>query len=133
MPSGEGLRTPGAGCHHGPERSAHGGASAVGDACERDGRELRERLEGERQESRQADPLSALLPVLAYALRTVLRWARRPLVPAARLWRRNLQARVVATTLLMSLGVVLLLGIVVIGQVRGGLLEAKNKAAENQA
>ncbi len=61
------------------------------------------------------------------------RWARRPLLPAARLWRRNLQLRVVATTLLMSLGVVFLLGVVVIGQVRNGLLEAKTRAAQGQA
>jgi two-component system sensor histidine kinase MtrB len=40
---------------------------------------------------------------------------------------------VVAGTLLMSLGVVLLLGFVVIGQVRNGLLDAKGKAAESQA
>ncbi|MBV9025228.1 MAG: HAMP domain-containing histidine kinase [Streptomycetaceae bacterium] len=135
MPSGESLRTPKAGYDEGPERSAHGGASAVSEA--------REQVEevsphGHSWEhgwhrSHQADPLGALVPVLAYALRIVVRWVRRPLVPAARLWRRNLQVRVVATTLLMSLGVVLLLGIVVIGQVRGGLLEAKNKAAESQA
>ena len=50
-----------------------------------------------------------------------------------RLWRRNIQLRVVATTLLMSLGVVLLLGFVVIGQVRNGLLDAKVKAAQSQA
>ena len=50
-----------------------------------------------------------------------------------RLWRRNIQLRVVATTLLMSLGVVLLLGFVVIGQVRNGLLDAKGKAAQSQA
>ena len=54
-----------------------------------------------------------------------MRWVRRPLLPAMRLWRRNIQLRVVATTLLMSLGVVLLLGFVVIGQVRNGLLDAK--------
>ena len=58
---------------------------------------------------------------------------RRPLLPALRLWRRNIQLRVVATTLLMSLGVVLLLGFVVIGQVRNGLLDAKEKAAQSQA
>ncbi|WP_344284199.1 MtrAB system histidine kinase MtrB [Streptomyces hebeiensis] len=66
-------------------------------------------------------------------LRLLVRWVRRPLLPAVRLWRRNIQLRVVVTTLLMSLGVVLLLGIVVIGQVRNGLLEAKEKAAQSQA
>ncbi len=75
------------------------------------------------------DFLRDLLPVVKAAWR----WGRRPLLPAARLWRRNIQLRVVATTLLMSLGVVLLLGVVVIGQVRNGLLEAKTKAAQGQA
>ncbi|MFD7867434.1 MtrAB system histidine kinase MtrB [Streptomyces sp. NPDC057682] len=65
--------------------------------------------------------------------RLLMRWVRRPLLPAVRLWRRNLQLRVVAGTLLMSLGVVLLLGLVVIGQVRNGLLDAKSKAAQTQA
>ncbi|MBT2366905.1 HAMP domain-containing histidine kinase [Streptomyces sp. ISL-10] len=65
--------------------------------------------------------------------RLVMRWLRRPLLPAVRLWRRNIQLRVVVTTLLMSLGVVLLLGFVVIGQVRNGLLDAKSKAAQSQA
>ncbi|MEU3655065.1 MtrAB system histidine kinase MtrB [Streptomyces sp. NPDC032161] len=65
--------------------------------------------------------------------RLLMRWVRRPLLPVVRLWRRNLQLRVVAGTLLMSLAVVLLLGIVVIGQVRNGLLDAKGKAAQTQA
>ncbi|UIZ13294.1 MtrAB system histidine kinase MtrB [Streptomyces sp. R527F] len=65
--------------------------------------------------------------------RLLMRWVRRPLLPAVRLWRRNLQLRVVAGTLLMSIGVVLLLGFVVIGQVRNGLLDAKGKAAQTQA
>ncbi|MFE9044377.1 MtrAB system histidine kinase MtrB [Streptomyces sp. NPDC012421] len=65
--------------------------------------------------------------------RIVARLIRRPLLPAVRLWRRNIQLRVVAGTLLMSLGVVLLLGLVVIGQVRNGLLETKEKAAQIQA
>ncbi|MGK5499478.1 MtrAB system histidine kinase MtrB [Streptomyces sp. URMC 125] len=65
--------------------------------------------------------------------RMLVRWVRRPLLPVARLWRRNIQLRVVAATLLMSLGVVLLLGLVVIGQVRNGLLEAKRQAAQSQA
>src|SRR6478735_9151226 len=66
-------------------------------------------------------------------LRLVIRWVRRPLLPVMRLWRRNIQLKVVATTLLMSLGVVLLLGFVVIGQVRNGLLDAKVKASQSQA
>ncbi|OYP20317.1 sensor histidine kinase [Streptomyces sp. FBKL.4005] len=66
-------------------------------------------------------------------LRLFLRWVRRPLLPVMRLWRRNIQLRVVATTLVMSLGVVLLLGFVVIGQVRNGLLDAKVKASQSQA
>ena len=85
--------------------------------------------ERERLESRLADPMQGLLPVI----RSCVRWARRPLQPATRLWRRNLQLRVVAFTLLMSVGVVLLLGFVVIGQVKNGLLDAKEKAATNQA
>ncbi|MFJ4877789.1 MtrAB system histidine kinase MtrB [Streptomyces sp. NPDC088745] len=66
-------------------------------------------------------------------LRLVVRLVRRPLLPAIRLWRRNIQLRVVATTLLMSLGVVLLLGFVVISAVSNGLLKSKVEAAQNQA
>ncbi|MEV2215267.1 MtrAB system histidine kinase MtrB [Streptomyces sp. NPDC050997] len=66
-------------------------------------------------------------------LRLFMRWIRRPLLPVMRLWRRNIQLKVVVTTLLMSLGVVLLLGFVVIGQVRNGLLDAKVKASQSQA
>ncbi|MGW0879651.1 MtrAB system histidine kinase MtrB [Streptomyces sp. NPDC002671] len=66
-------------------------------------------------------------------LRLFLRLIRRPLLPVMRLWRRNIQLRVVATTLVMSLGVVLLLGFVVIGQVRNGLLDAKVRASQSQA
>ncbi|MGY4928218.1 MtrAB system histidine kinase MtrB [Streptomyces sp. 900105755] len=66
-------------------------------------------------------------------LRLFMRWVRRPLLPLMRLWRRNIQFKVVVTTLLMSLGVVLLLGFVVIGQVRNGLLDAKVKASQSQA
>ncbi|MFF8829909.1 MtrAB system histidine kinase MtrB [Streptomyces sp. NPDC015131] len=65
--------------------------------------------------------------------RLLARWIRRPLLPALRLWRRNIQLRVVAGTLVMSLGVVLLLGFVVIGQMRNGLLDAKERAAQSQA
>ncbi|MGQ4388086.1 MtrAB system histidine kinase MtrB [Streptomyces sp. SAS_270] len=66
-------------------------------------------------------------------LRLFMRWVRRPLLPVMRLWRRNIQLKIVVTTLLMSLGVVLLLGFVVIGQVRNGLLDAKVKASQSQA
>ncbi|MCB5183329.1 MtrAB system histidine kinase MtrB, partial [Streptomyces antimicrobicus] len=66
-------------------------------------------------------------------LRLCVRLVRRPLLPAIRLWRRNIQLRVVTVTLLMSLAVVLLLGFVVIAQVSRGLLEAKEDAAISQA
>ncbi|MEV5935850.1 MtrAB system histidine kinase MtrB [Streptomyces sp. NPDC052079] len=66
-------------------------------------------------------------------IRLFMRWVRRPLLPVMRLWRRNIQLKVVVTTLLMSLGVVLLLGFVVIGQVRNGLLDAKVRASQSQA
>ncbi|MFG3259283.1 MtrAB system histidine kinase MtrB [Streptomyces sp. NPDC048172] len=78
-------------------------------------------------------PEGATGPGARPMVRFFVRWVRRPLLPVMRLWRRNIQLRVVAATLLMSLGVVLLLGIVVIGQVRNGLLEAKEKAALSQA
>ncbi|WP_411102220.1 MtrAB system histidine kinase MtrB [Streptomyces sp. cmx-4-9] len=66
-------------------------------------------------------------------LRLFVRLVRRPLLPAVRLWRRNIQLRVVAATLLISLAVVLALGFVVIAQVSRGLLEAKEEAAQSQA
>ncbi|MFB6810504.1 MtrAB system histidine kinase MtrB [Streptomyces sp. NPDC056387] len=66
-------------------------------------------------------------------LRLFVRLVRRPLLPAVRLWRRNIQLRVVAATLLMSLAVVLALGFVVIAQVSKGLLDAKEEAAQSQA
>ncbi|MFE3283868.1 MtrAB system histidine kinase MtrB [Streptomyces sp. NPDC059233] len=66
-------------------------------------------------------------------LRLCVRLVRRPLLPAVRLWRRNIQLRVVAATLLLSLSVVLALGFVVIAQVNKGLLDAKEEAAQSQA
>ncbi|MFJ9079969.1 MtrAB system histidine kinase MtrB [Streptomyces sp. NPDC102278] len=69
----------------------------------------------------------------APVLRLFVHLARRPLLPAVRIWRRNIQLRVVAATLLMSLGVVLALGFVVIAQVSMGLLDAKEEAAQSQA
>ncbi|MDF3292983.1 MtrAB system histidine kinase MtrB [Streptomyces silvisoli] len=118
MPAGNGIETTvsGQGAEAGPSHAVNQDQQPPGH-------------ERERLESRHADPLRGLLPVL----RSALRWARRPLLPAARLYRRNIQVRVVATTLLMSLAVVLVLGIVVIGQVRNGLLEAKTATAQGQA
>ncbi|MFE0134149.1 MtrAB system histidine kinase MtrB [Streptomyces sp. NPDC059037] len=66
-------------------------------------------------------------------LRLFSRWVRRPLLPALRLWRRNIQLKVVVTTLLMSLGVVLMLGFAVMSSVNNGLLKAKVKASQSQA
>jgi two-component system, OmpR family, sensor histidine kinase MtrB len=106
---------------HGPMTPAHNGPGPVARTAT---------PAGGRQERPVPDFLrNEMLPVL----RAAWRWGRRPFLPAARLWRRNIQLRVVATTLLMSLGVVLLLGVVVIGQVRNGLLEAKTNAAQGQA
>jgi two-component system sensor histidine kinase MtrB len=67
------------------------------------------------------------------AIRIFGRWARGPLLSVMRLWRRNIQLRVVTSTLVLSAAVVLVLGVVVIGQVRNGLLEAKRQAAQSQA
>ncbi|MFF7206414.1 MtrAB system histidine kinase MtrB [Streptomyces sp. NPDC008141] len=98
-----------------------GRAAGPGHETSRSGRLLRGGRSG-----RNGDPGRLIF-------RLFLRWVRRPLLPAVRLWRRNIQLRVVAMTLLMSLGVVALLGFVVIGQVRNGLLDAKAKAAQSQA
>ncbi|MFR9723827.1 MtrAB system histidine kinase MtrB [Streptomyces sp. MS19] len=67
------------------------------------------------------------------AIRIFGRWARGPLLSVMRLWRRNIQLRVVASTLLLSLAVVMVLGVVVMGQVRNGLLESKRQTAQSQA
>ncbi|OIV37593.1 two-component sensor histidine kinase [Mangrovactinospora gilvigrisea] len=61
------------------------------------------------------------------------RHARRPFLRARSLYRRSIQFRVVAATLVLTLGVVLMLGAVVIGQVRNGLLDAKRDSAFSQA
>ncbi|MEV7728347.1 MtrAB system histidine kinase MtrB [Streptomyces sp. NPDC087917] len=66
-------------------------------------------------------------------LRLCARLVGRPLLPAVRLWRRNIQIRVIAATVLMSLAVVLALGWVVVAQVSKGLLDAKEEAAQSQA
>ncbi|WP_051943661.1 MtrAB system histidine kinase MtrB [Streptacidiphilus rugosus] len=63
----------------------------------------------------------------------VRRQLRRPFRRAVRLYRRSIQLRVVAMTLVLSLGVVLLLGVVVMNQVRNGLLQAKLQSATTQA
>ena len=63
----------------------------------------------------------------------VARRFRRPVREFTGLYRRSIQLRVVATTLVLSLGVVLLLGVVVMNQVRNGLLKSKVAAATVQA
>ncbi|MEU1197122.1 MtrAB system histidine kinase MtrB [Streptomyces sp. NPDC005813] len=108
-------------------------ASAPGESGVRSGRPVGRKMTGSRwgrfmeggllQGGVQGSPV----------LRLFMRWVRRPLLPVMRLWRRNIQLKIVVTTLLMSLGVVLLLGFVVIGQVRNGLLDAKVKASQSQA
>jgi two-component system sensor histidine kinase MtrB len=59
------------------------------------------------------------------AARRLIRW---PLAS----WRRSLQLRVVCTTLLASLVIVVLLGVVIFQQVRSGLLDNKVRNALNE-
>nr|WP_307806633.1 MtrAB system histidine kinase MtrB [Streptomyces sp. FH025] len=58
---------------------------------------------------------------------------RRPTHRVAALYRRSIQVRVVAVSLLLSIAVVLVLGVVVMAQVRTGLLQTKLDAARAQA
>ncbi|MFC5907795.1 MtrAB system histidine kinase MtrB [Streptacidiphilus monticola] len=58
---------------------------------------------------------------------------RRPFGRAVGLYRRSIQLRIVATTLVLAVGVVALLGIVVMNQVRNGLLNAKKASVFTQA
>ncbi|MER5351514.1 MtrAB system histidine kinase MtrB [Kitasatospora sp. NPDC002551] len=69
----------------------------------------------------------------AALLAPVRRQLRRPVHRVAALYRRSIQLRVVAATLLLSVLVVLVLGVVVIAQVRTGLLDTKRAAARDQA
>ncbi|MFD0273725.1 MtrAB system histidine kinase MtrB [Kitasatospora sp. NPDC127111] len=66
-------------------------------------------------------------------LAPVTRQLRRPLHRLVALYRRSIQLRVVAATLLLSVVVVLVLGVVVVAQVRNGLLETKKDSARSQA
>ncbi|MFE2106537.1 MtrAB system histidine kinase MtrB [Kitasatospora sp. NPDC059463] len=70
-------------------------------------------------------------PAALFAL--VSRQLRRPVHRVAALYRRSIQLRVVAATLLLSVLVVLVLGVVVVAQVRTGLLDTKRAAARDQA
>ncbi|MEY9837667.1 two-component system sensor histidine kinase MtrB [Streptacidiphilus sp. EB103A] len=58
---------------------------------------------------------------------------RRPYRRMSALYQRSIQVRVVAITLVLSLGAVLMLGLVVMKTVRNGLLNAKDQAAVTQA
>ncbi|WP_030247320.1 MtrAB system histidine kinase MtrB [Streptomyces sp. NRRL S-350] len=63
----------------------------------------------------------------------VKRQLRRPTQRVTTLYRRSIQLRVVAVSLLASVAVVLVLGVVVVAQVRTGLLDTKMDAARAQA
>ncbi|RAG80736.1 two-component sensor histidine kinase [Streptacidiphilus pinicola] len=73
------------------------------------------------------------LPHQQSLLTALWRQLRRPFRRAVRLYRRSIQLRVVAMTLVLSVGVVLLLGVVVMNQVRNGLLQTKMQSAQTQA
>ncbi|WP_326787403.1 MtrAB system histidine kinase MtrB [Streptomyces sp. NBC_00151] len=108
-------------------------ASASAEQGDRSGRPVGRKMKGSRWERFFEGGLLQGGVQGSPVLRLLIRWVRRPLLPVMRLWRRNIQLKIVATTLLMSMGVVLLLGFVVIGQVRNGLLDAKVKASQSQA
>ncbi|MFF3405640.1 MtrAB system histidine kinase MtrB [Streptomyces sp. NPDC002742] len=108
-------------------------ASAPAEQGDRSGRPVGRKMTGSRWERFFEGGLLQGGVQGSPVLRLLIRWVRRPLLPVMRLWRRNIQLKIVATTLLMSMGVVLLLGFVVIGQVRNGLLDAKVKASQSQA
>ncbi|MFJ8044967.1 MtrAB system histidine kinase MtrB [Kitasatospora sp. NPDC096147] len=102
---------------HSPSGTAADGESTVrGDV-------LSSTTTGERRRRRGPVALAAL----------VARQFRRPVHRVAALYRRSIQVRVVAATLLLSLAVVLVLGVVVIAQVRTVLLDAKKHSAQTQA
>ncbi|MFI9273569.1 MtrAB system histidine kinase MtrB [Kitasatospora sp. NPDC052896] len=69
----------------------------------------------------------------ASALGLLGRQLRRLVHRAAALYRRSIQLRVVAATLLLSVALVVVLGVVVMAQVRTGLLATKEHAAQGQA
>ncbi|MFD5820449.1 MtrAB system histidine kinase MtrB [Streptomyces sp. NPDC127038] len=108
-------------------------ASASAEQGDRSGRPVGRKMKGSRWERFFEGGLFQGGVQGSPVLRLLIRWVRRPLLPVMRLWRRNIQLKIVATTLLMSMGVVLLLGLVVIGQVRNGLLDAKVRASQSQA
>ncbi|WP_406837530.1 MtrAB system histidine kinase MtrB [Streptomyces sp. AHU1] len=108
-------------------------ASASAEQGDRSGRPVGRKMKGSRWERFFEGGLLQGGVQGSPVIRLLIRWVRRPLLPVMRLWRRNIQLKIVATTLLMSMGVVLLLGFVVIGQVRNGLLDAKVRASQSQA
>ncbi len=63
------------------------------------------------------------------ALARIWRLGRGALRRAVKSWRRSIQVRVVATTLLLSLLVVALLGAFLVSQIRKGLLEGKVRSS----
>ncbi|MFI9330780.1 MtrAB system histidine kinase MtrB [Kitasatospora sp. NPDC052868] len=69
----------------------------------------------------------------AALLALLTRQLRRPFHRVTALYRRSIQLRVVAATLLLSVAVVLVLGVVVVAQVRTGLLDTKKTSARSQA
>ncbi|WP_407697761.1 MtrAB system histidine kinase MtrB [Streptomyces kaniharaensis] len=70
---------------------------------------------------------------LAAVTTLAARQLRRPTHRVTALYRRSIQLRVVAVSLLASIAVVLVLGVVVVAQVRTGLLDTKMASAREQA
>lgn len=69
----------------------------------------------------------------AALLALVARQLRRPWLRVSALYRRSIQLRVVAATLLLSVTVVMVLGVVVVAQLRAVLVDSKKISARYQA
>jgi two-component system sensor histidine kinase MtrB len=80
-----------------------------------------------------ADKLRRRLPLpVRRVLRSVRGWTRAVIGRFRRRWHRSLQLRVIATTLVISVVVVAVLGFFLVQQITGGLLANQRKAALTQ-
>jgi two-component system sensor histidine kinase MtrB len=75
----------------------------------------------------------ALIGAVNVSLRWLVRWIRFGVTQLATTWRRSLQFRVAATTVVVTGAIVLLTGMFLVDQITNGVLKAKGDAAVQQA